>query len=135
MSETRDLEKGSMPNPATGIDTEYEEVWDDMPVDNPEKSATCSTFVTEDAGKETKGCIMKLGSWCQGVLRVGKNISAERWKFIDEDKSWVLLARVGENSIGCELAFGDDKSLEVGKTIEANGHAWSVKEVDRSTKS
>ncbi|KAE9979206.1 hypothetical protein EG328_001042 [Venturia inaequalis] len=135
VSKTRDLEKGSMPNPATGIDTEYEEVWDDMPIDVPEKSATCSTFLTEDEEKEMKGCIVKLGSWCQGVLRVGKEISAERWKFLVEEKSWVLVARVGEKSIGCEIAFGDDKSLEVGETIEAEGREWTVKEVDWSIKS
>lgn len=134
VSETRDLEKGSMPNPATGIDTEYEEVWDDMPVDVPEKSATCSTFLAEDADKEIKGCIMKLGSWCQGVLRVGKEISAERWRFMDEENRWVLVARVGKKSIGCEIAFGDDKSLEVGKMIGVEGLTWTVKEVDWSTK-
>lgn len=126
-----------MPNPATGIDTEYEEVWDDVPVELPDqgnkKSATCLSFLTEDAEKETKGCIMKLGYWCQGVLRVGKDISVERWKFIDdEDKSWVLVARVGKNSIGCEIAFGNDESIEAGKTIEVEGRRWVVKEVDWS---
>jgi hypothetical protein len=133
VTEVRVLEKGSMPNPATGLDTEYEEIWDDMPIKLPdlgnEKSATCLILVTEDTEKETKGCIMKLGSWCQGVLRVGKDISAERWKFIDEDKSWVLVARVGKNGIGCEIAVGDDESMETGKKIKAEGREWSVKEV------
>jgi Protein HRI1 len=137
VTETRDLEKGSMPNPATGVDTEYEEVWDDMLIEVPDlgskKSATCLIFLTEDAEKETKGCIMKLGSWCQCVLRVGKDISAERWKFTDEYKSWVLVARVGKNSTGCEVAFGDDESMEVGKTIEADGRKWSVKEANWSS--
>ncbi|QDS75451.1 hypothetical protein FKW77_004095 [Venturia effusa] len=133
ISATRDLEKGSMPNPTTGIDTEYEEIWDAMPVDVPKDSATCSVFLTEDARKESKGCIMKLGCWCQGVLRVGKDVSAERWRYLKEDESWVLIARVGEKSIGCEIALRDDKSLEVGGMIEFGGREWTVKELDWST--
>jgi hypothetical protein len=70
---------------------------------------------------------MKLGEWCQGVLRVGRDISAERWKVVD--KNWVLVARVGKNEIGCEIAFGGDEGMEVGKTFKAEGREWTVKEV------
>ena len=66
------------------------------------------------------------------VLRVGGDVCAERWMFVDEEKRWVLVARVGDISIGCEIAFETDESMEVGKIVETEGRKWSVKEIDWS---
>jgi hypothetical protein len=135
----RTLEKGRMVNPATGVDEDYEEMWADPPVEKPAhwKDDSLSGVVLKCEQKGIKGSIVRLGSYCQGVLRVGESICAERWTVGAEGDGvgnvgkWVLLARLGGGEVGCERLFAErDADLRVGVAFANGGREWVVTEVD-----
>lgn len=103
------LEKGQMMNPATGKDTDYEEMWYDPP---PKKTggdkAVCSVLVMEDEKAGKKGMFVRLGEWAQVFVRDGPgegDLVAERWGWRDDDgKGWRRIVRLGdgERKLPCE---------------------------------
>jgi hypothetical protein len=136
----RTLEKGRMVNPGSGVEEDYEELWSDQAIEKPpswtdEGRLSCVVFKCEAEG--FKGSIVRLGSYCQGVLRVGDGFCAERWKVAsgedvgkDEGK-WIPLAKAGEGSVGCEGVLDlDDRSVTVGRGFMVDGKEWKVTEVN-----
>jgi hypothetical protein len=134
----RTLEKGRMVNPVSGVEEDYEEMWRDEIFGKPPSwidgdRLSCVVWKCEAAGY--KGSIVRLGPYCQGVIRVGGSFCAERWKVGDEESEyagkWVLLARIGEGSVGCEGALGlDDKSITIGRGFVVDEREWRVTEAD-----
>ncbi|KAM0250521.1 hypothetical protein ACHAQJ_008572 [Trichoderma viride] len=129
------LEKGQMTNPATGKDTDYEEMWYDPP---PKKTGgnkvVCMVLMMEDDKMGKKGMFVRLGEWAQVFVRDGPgeaDLVAERWEWRDDDgKGWRRIVRLGredrelpcrevldaaEDKIGSEYHVGD----EVWKLVEA----------------
>ncbi|GFP60188.1 hypothetical protein TASIC1_0016007600 [Trichoderma asperellum] len=126
------LEKGQMMNPATGKDTDYEEMWFDPP---PKKTggdrAVCAVLMMEDEKAGKKGMFVRLGEWAQVFVRDGPgegDLVAERWEWRDDDgKGWRRIVRLGdgERKLPCEevLLGGKLKSEyrvgdEVWKVVE-----------------
>jgi hypothetical protein len=143
----RTLEKGSSINPVTGKKTTYEEMWRDVlirrPSSWPDTNWQCIILVCEEPKEKTRGCIMRLGPYCQGVKRIGEDFCAERWKYAYSDEwvggKWCLLARVGDHKIGCEALFSstdDEKELgerfQVGRTLTIGEIGWTVTEVAKT---
>lgn len=135
------LETGSMPNPATGLDTAYEEVWEDLPKHQPSDLETeCFILTNDEPERFTRGCIMQLGQYCQAVLRIGDEMRVERWAYCD--KQWHLTAQVGEEMDAGKLLLEvhdvDNKQnlrkIEVGDDLESNGLQWRCKEIVRPKK-
>ncbi|KAK7443661.1 hypothetical protein Landi51_09009 [Colletotrichum acutatum] len=92
------LEKGRMVNPATGTETDYEELWRDVePVTVPpvgaaaegeaQKGVECVVLKHEDETSGARGMVVWLGRFCQGISRVGEEVAAERWEW-REGEGW-----------------------------------------------
>lgn len=122
----RTLEEGRMANPETGRETDYEEVWiDEDP--RPVPGGTGPQIVVldyEGKGAEERGRVVRLGRVCQGLLRVGGEIWAERWAWT-EAEGWQRSKRVGNSGgLPCKAILeGWDE-----KAITAEGRTWTVVE-------
>lgn len=121
------LETGRMVNPATGRETDYEEVWwSEVSYGR----GVCAVLKTEDEEKGTRGMMVRLGRWVQGVLRVGERVSVERW-VLDSQDGWVCRAKIGEGDglpVG-ELGDGVGR-LRLGGRVEVEGRGWEVVELE-----
>ena len=120
------VERGKMRHPESGKIREYEEAWKDpevLAVDGRRVSV-----VLETAGAlEVKGMIVRVGQFCQGILRVGSEIVVERWAWTEDD-GWRLSVRIGDGAhLPCDITW--DEGLAAGDECDRNGISWVAKEV------
>jgi len=118
------LEKGSMVNPDTGIDTAYEELWHDAtPTAVPgEPAVRALVLQTEDEKNGVRGSVVRLGCYAQGLIRVGENISLERWEW---KEGWKRTIRMGDAELPIEKILGEE-TLKEGDTVGVGGREWKV---------
>lgn len=128
------LEKGQMTNPATGKDTEYEEMWfDPPPKTTGGDKALCVVLVMEDEEKGKKGMFVRLGEWAQVFVRDGtgeEDLVAERWEWRDDDgKGWRRRARLGDmgRKLPCEEVLGA-VDVKAGGEFHVGDEVWRVVE-------
>ena len=116
------LERGKQKHPVTGAETEYEELWHDLEVDAFGKKQNRSSLVlrAEQPESDVRGMAIKIGGWCQGILKAGDALTVERWEWKsggpnnDETSTeggkqaaktrngWVRTFKYGEGSLPCE---------------------------------
>ncbi|KAK4539222.1 hypothetical protein LTR36_000877 [Oleoguttula mirabilis] len=127
----RTLETGSMVDPATGKLTEYEEMWKDLqPVavgqDSEEDGRKgCVVLQLQDDEHEARGVVVRVGQYVQGVLRVGKRFSLERWEWKGKEEGWKRLVRIGDLWVPCGVATEEGR-LEVGGEVKHGEFVWKV---------
>ncbi|KAM0352975.1 hypothetical protein ACHAPU_001859 [Fusarium lateritium] len=128
------LEKGSMVNPDTGIDTAYEELWHDAtPTAVPGDSEVRALVLqTEDDEHGVRGSVVKLGCYAQGLLRVGDSISLERWEW--KEGGWRRTVRMGDAELPCQKIVCEE-ALEEEDVVDVGGRAWKVIEASGKDKS
>ncbi|KAL6400880.1 HRI1 domain protein [Ilyonectria robusta] len=122
------LETGSMVNPATGKDTAYEEVWLDVepiPTSTSDVKSIVLHMETETGGR---GSVVRLGQYCQGFLREGDLMTAERWEW-EAAKGWKRTIRMGDAELPCEKVLDDGLGAKKDEVVEIGGNAWKVVEV------
>lgn len=122
----RAVEVGRMVNPATGMETEYVEVW----VPGEVRGGEVVVLKTEAGGR---GVVVRVGCWVQGVVRDADGVSVGRWERRGDGEGWRVAARMGE---GLDEVLGwvtgekmGGRRLEVGGKVEAGGRAWDVLEL------
>lgn len=128
-----ELEAGRMVNPATGEEADYEEAWVSVepmasgagPLDRP----ACAVLRTCDDERQERGMIVLVGQFCQGILRVGEAVTAERWEWRPE-RGWALSERFGQDTLPIEALVGGKETLAVGSLIEDGVRAWTVIEAE-----
>lgn len=134
-------EVGKMVRPETGVVTPYEEVWEDVEIRAIQgwKSSVVATLDVPDKG--TKGMIVRVGVWCQGIKMKGSECTVERWEYVVGDRwpgedhprgRWKLIARAG-NAIMPTAIVRDDVDLwvEEDNTYEPQiGERWVITEID-----
>lgn len=78
------LEQGKMTEPGTGVVTAYEELWGDLAVEiiGQEQAFASVVLRTQDDRVGARGMVVRVGGWCQGILKVGNDITIERWHWI-----------------------------------------------------
>ncbi|KAI9881296.1 MAG: hypothetical protein M1830_005582 [Pleopsidium flavum] len=95
------LEKGSTRDPETGAVTEYEELWADVPVEKTGNDGGLVSIVLQlhDDARSSRGMVVRVGRWCQGLLKIGNEVTVERWRWVSRDS--ILLkqgpTKTGEN--------------------------------------
>jgi hypothetical protein len=140
------LEKGSMANPATGKETEYEEVWEDLELTHHEGLEYDSYVFTHDyegnCGRQaSRGVAMQLGCWFQSVIRKeeldedgegDRQFGAARWRWDEEGHKWDMIAKVGK----CEALAPDtveavmsSPDVRVGHNVQIKSQSWKCKEL------
>ncbi|KAL1306035.1 hypothetical protein AAFC00_004163 [Neodothiora populina] len=146
------LERGEMVNPATGKMTAYEEFWADYPAGyvresgEEEQGKRWSVVVAlEEADAGVKGLVVRVGEWCQGIIRVGDEICVERWRWSSTsasdpasgergggeeeiDNGWRRVARLGRLFLPCALTFMP-AGLKEGSKVTYGDYKWEAQEV------
>ena len=122
------LERGKMRHPESGEIREYEEAWKDpqvLAVDGRRASVVLETSTSAAPG--VKGMVVRVGQFCQGILRLGSAIVVERWAWA-QDGGWKLSARIGDGAdLPCDVTW--DGALATGDECDRNGVSWIAKEV------
>ncbi|CAN8100827.1 unnamed protein product [Discula destructiva] len=124
------LEKGRMVNPATGDESDYEELWRDGEPKHLPSVAKCTVLQLHDDAQDTRGLFVQLGQYAQGVLRVGDVFTAERWLWRQSDLKWERAFSIGRE----ETQSLDDiiptfrKDVIKGDKVEARSGTWTVLE-------
>lgn len=122
------LEKGSMVNPVTGKVTPYEEVWEDVEVEVI-KQVLCVVVQLHDDSRKARGMVVRVGQFCQGILRVGSEVSVERWEW--KEGSWEIRVRMGTMGLPCIMGM-EPGDLKVGRTISRAQGDWTVMELTKT---
>jgi Protein HRI1 len=149
----RTLERGVMRNEAAGGDVQrYEEVWEDVAVAGTGKGNEVRCVVARYRGDEevgggvARGVVVLLGRVCQGVLRVGAEVTAERWEYGGDDgdgavlgtKEWRRVFGVGTGSLPCGAVCRESVDLRLGEEFQlplSGGMRWKVAELEVLTQS
>lgn len=126
------LELGAMYNPLTNSVQAYEEVWVDYSASAVGGSRWSVVVDLKDIAHEARGRVVRVGEHCQAILKVGDQVTVERWKFEVSDKDskgdWKRLARLGDMFLPVSLAFKPESLIE-GNTLTFGDYKWMVKEV------
>lgn len=116
------LERGKSTDAATGLVYEYEELWHDLEAVPLGKKHNRSSLVlmAEDPERNLKGMAVKIGGWCQAIVKVEGALTVERWELKpaastdteDQDKErkheirtrndWVRTFKMGAEPLPCE---------------------------------
>jgi hypothetical protein len=120
------FETGAMVNPATGVETDYEEIWESVEAkllldDDPVNDLVYQTGLEggdEALEEQWKGMAIRLGQFAQGIVRRGQRIWCERRAW--DGKEWIVVFRVRN---GDEEGKGEDGGLgEVMECLTTGGH-------------
>lgn len=78
------LEQGKNVDPDTGVVKAYEELWRNLEVEavGQEKGFASVVLRVQDDRMGARGMVVRVGGWCQGILKVGDDITTERWQWI-----------------------------------------------------
>ncbi|KAK3352736.1 hypothetical protein B0T25DRAFT_455437 [Lasiosphaeria hispida] len=134
------LEKGRMVNPATGRETNYEEVWRSATIEAvpcfPDGEAIVCVVLKlqhdeDDSSPLNRGMIVRLGQYCQAIVRKGEGdagITVERLKWDGATEEWVKQVRIGDAEVPTDFAtyFGTEATLD--DDILVGGDVWRVVE-------
>lgn len=131
-----ELEKGRMLNPATSQEQDYEELWAEESIamtGNPPSKLSVVMVARQSAQVDPIGVVIRLGGYCQGVLRVADRFVVERWLWSDKFRTWKRVVRIGSGELPCSIACNEVETLKEGSTVKATegGHVWSVEEMYR----
>lgn len=126
------LEKGSMVNPATGLDTSYEELWDDQEPQPAPGLPLCTVMRLHDDANRARGLFVQLGQHAQGFLRRGDVFIAERWLWDHDSAGWEHLFRVGglRTESLTDLIPSPNTQFQKDQQITASSGTWSVIETE-----
>ncbi|KAL9135535.1 MAG: hypothetical protein Q9175_003275 [Cornicularia normoerica] len=116
------LEKGKNIDPVTGEETEYEELWHDLQVEAFGKKDNRSSLVVraDEPERNIRGMAIKVGGWCEGILKVEDETTVERWEWKPTDcasdvastegikeqernrSDWIRTIKIGKGILPCE---------------------------------
>ena len=96
------LERGKNTDPVTGEEIEYEELWRDLQVEAFGKKHNRSSLGMRDdePGKKTRGMAIKIGGWCEGILKVEDELTVERWEWKPTDSASTVASAQASNVEG-----------------------------------
>ena len=142
------LERGKDVDPDTGKIKEYEELWRDLKIDlvDQEIEHISTVLKAENVKTSAKGMVIRIGGWCQGILKVGNDLTIERWcwtkleseqvqklsstqtSMIQQETisgKWEKLWKLGNGSLPCAATF-KVTTLKENTTIQAGDLEWKV---------
>jgi hypothetical protein len=138
ISTTLTLEHGHAYHPHLQAVSSHEEMWRDEPILSTTTSSSslssntdtkiCTVFRLHASNTQAAcGVVIRLGQYVQGIMQVGKEVTAERWEF-SPDAEWVRSKRVGKMMVPCGVAMREE-ILCVGGEVKCGEWRWVVEEV------
>ena len=129
------LECGEHPNKTTGEVEKYEELWGNVPVQQVEKQlpegvghVSIVAKAENSEKKKIRGMVVRVGDWCQGILKEGEEITVERWHWM-KGAGWKRIARLGTGKLlHCALAL-DEGMIKEGKRYGYEDMEWEIVEL------
>lgn len=148
------LETGSSVDPETGEERGYEELWGEIPLDTYTRGGGDGdgdgdgndargrgddgqggvVLKLDDVGggyagrERARGMVIRIGGWCQGVLRMGEGFTVERWE--RGGVGWERIFREGVGEVPCGVVCeGVGEGGREGEVVEFGGGVWRVVEV------
>ncbi|KAK3390704.1 hypothetical protein B0H63DRAFT_388500 [Podospora didyma] len=143
------LEKGRMVNPATGRETDYEEVWRSEPIQavpvmigpgprGAENGVTVCVVLEleeiEEGKVKKRGMVMRLGQYCQALVREGfveggdEKITIERLQWDADKGKWMTQVRIGDAEMPTDFATYFGHEAVVDDEVKVGGDEWKVVE-------
>lgn len=133
------LEKGTMVDPNTGQEDYYEELWEEVPTEkltSGNNERVCTVLRTGDQEKLGMGMIIRLGDYCQGILKSQGRVTVQRWKWdlIQKDRGygdWRNILTIGTESenLPCQDLLDLETPPNEGEEIKGADITWTVVEV------
>jgi hypothetical protein len=137
------MEIGVMVNPSTGKEEVYKEYWTGPPTeseaDEPLKLSCVVAEKSSDALDDTRGLIVRVGNYCQGLLEIGqagsRDICVERFIKIADSGKWNRDRRSGTSnaahgtsslSVPCTWVCEERK---LGDVIRVSEATWTIVEL------
>jgi len=77
---------------------------------------------TVEGREGARGMVMRVGGWCQGVLKTGAETTAERW-VRGADGKWSRVFRMGKELLPCGVACLDRDESD-GAAAWQGGRYW-----------
>lgn len=117
-----------MANPTTGQKETYSEMWRDVqPLLRKDGGLECAVLQLQDDEFQTRGMVVRLGQFCQGVVRQGEKFALERWEMSAEE-GWKRSVRMGDLWLPCGGAMQMDQLVLNGK-VRFGADEWRVLEL------
>ena len=147
VSATREVEVGAMLDPVSKEWQVYEEMWEDLEIVPVDGKHVVIVLKLDDTTAKARGVVVRVGRFCQGILRAGDQWIVERWEFRDGEEgnkggvedmdggsvaggngNWKRTVRVGDMFLPCAVTFRPEIVL-LGGTITHKGAEWKVEEL------
>lgn len=89
------LEIGKQLHPITGLECEYEECWGDIMVEvlGEEEQLVSTALVMDDSSRNARGMMIRIGTYCQGILQIGEKVTVERSQWSDSNQLGIIEAK------------------------------------------
>ncbi|KAF2197349.1 hypothetical protein GQ43DRAFT_444331 [Delitschia confertaspora ATCC 74209] len=84
MDDGRELEVGHAKNPFTGKEVNHEEMWRNVAIlpCGPTQHKIYTVLRIQNDTLLTRGVVIRIGQFCQGILKVGQQVCVERWEYM-----------------------------------------------------
>ncbi|KAF1959679.1 hypothetical protein CC80DRAFT_545124 [Byssothecium circinans] len=144
LTETKTLEHGSAPNPATGKMQTHEELWSERKIEAcwPSKSKWSIVLRLDALDMGVRGVAIRLGRYAQAVLMDGDVATVERWEYKkvvagakkggegeeEERWEWEKTVRIGDGSLPCPVMLQKESSLVKDGIVQDGDYVWVVEE-------
>jgi hypothetical protein len=134
IAENLTLEVGHAFHPDLQAVKTHEEMWRDLDTQSTNSVGTriCVVMRCQADEEGVRGVVVRLGSYCQGVLMKGDKCTVERWEWDasrtgEEADKWQRTVRVGDMFLPCSVAFRPEIVAVGGKTKFCD-FEWVVEE-------
>ena len=127
-------ENGNYIHPVTGVACERTELWSDDRIKyvGEENTKVSMVLKVDDEERNARGLVVRVGQYCQGILKEGAQLTVERWKWIDDPGTsyfggwWDCEVRIGDGSLPCDQVTNIGRFFCNDTTIQSGALEWRV---------
>ena len=128
------LERGTNVDAVSGKETTYEELWTDLEITttSPEAKRVCVVLQAEDNSSSIKGMLIRIGTWCQCILKAETGVTVDRWLWHAQDSDnahgeWRQEFCIGPGELPCPADVPFENIAKTGAITKA-GLTWKLVE-------
>lgn len=142
------LEQGSTRDKSSGLESRYEELWMDLPIESVSagQDRECIVLLAKQDHGRYQGMVIKLGSWCQAILKTDTGLTIERWQALPlqhdgslqgpssecpalvRPRQWSRCFKIGRHDLPCSLICQEMRPSQLSDFWNVAGVHWEVVE-------